>query len=281
MSSSGLGGSGVSASPFRDRARRIARPVLWLCFLLGLLPLALVAAGALGSKFGWFDWRFGLGTLTADWAPKAGFVGLGAGVVALALAAVARARRLWLAAILALVVPAAVLGGLNGFRAKARSVPPIHDYATDWSPPIMPSARLLAERGPEANPMEADPRMELGAGRPEVENWADDRIARIGAEACPGARPVRLALAPAEAEARVEAVLRDAGLDVAEGDELGRVEAVHTSFWYGFKDDLVARIRPEGAGSRVDLRSVSRVGGSDIGANCERITEIVRALSAR
>jgi fatty-acyl-CoA synthase len=58
----------------------------------------------------------------------------------------------------------------------------------------------------------------------------------------------------------------------------GRIEATATSFWYGFKDDVLVRIRPEGGGSRVDLRSVSRVGLSDLGANCERITELVEAL---
>ena len=60
--------------------------------------------------------------------------------------------------------------------------------------------------------------------------------------------------------------------------ELGRVEGTHTSLWYGFKDDVIARVRPDGSGSRVDLRSVSRVGGSDLGANCARVTRIVDHL---
>jgi fatty-acyl-CoA synthase len=200
-------------------------------------------------------------------------------VLALILAVVSRARRLWLAALLTLAIPAGVTAGLIGMKAKAGSVPPIHDYATDWTAPLMPSDRLLAARGPDANPVEPDPRLKARPGRLEVENWADDRIARIGSEACPGARPVRLALGPAEAEARVEAVLAQEGLALMTGDELGRVEATDTSFWYGFKDDVIARIRPDGTGSRVDLRSISRVGGSDLGDNCERITAMVTALS--
>jgi fatty-acyl-CoA synthase len=218
--------------------------------------------------------------MTFEWAPMAARIGLAAGVLAVILAVVSRARRLWLAALLTLLIPAGVIAGLLSMKAKAGSVPPIHDYATDWREPIMPSARLLALRGPDANPVEPDPRMEPRAGRPEVENWADDRIARVGSEACAGAKPVRLALGPAEAEARVEAVLAAEGLALHSGDELGRVEATDTSFWYGFKDDVIARIRPDGTGSRVDLRSISRVGGSDLGDNCERITAIVAALSA-
>ena len=263
----------------RDRARRIARPAFVLLLLIGLLPLLAVFLGAVGSRFGWWSWRFGLGTMTFEWAPLAARIGLAAGVLAVILAVVSRARRLWLAAMLTLLVPAGVTTGLLGMKAQAGRVPPIHDYATDWSPPIMPSARLLAMRGPDANPVEADPRLEARPGRPEIENWADDRIARIGSEACPGARPVQLPLGPAEAEARLEAVLAEQGLELMTGDELGRVEATDTSFWYGFKDDVIARVRPDGTGSRVDLRSVSRVGGSDLGDNCQRITEIVQALS--
>jgi fatty-acyl-CoA synthase len=143
----------------------------------------------------------------------------------------------------------------------------------------MPSPALVALRGPDAHAIEREPRLEVRAGRPEVENWADDRVLRISADLCPAARPVRLALAPAEAEVRVEGAMREAGLLLRTGDELGRVEGTHTSFWYEFKDDVMARIRPDETGSRVDLRSISRVGGSDLGANCARVTRIVRALS--
>jgi fatty-acyl-CoA synthase len=120
--------------------------------------------------------------------------------------------------------------------------------------------------------------MSLRPGRPEIENWADTRVSRIGAEACPGAKPVRLALAPTEAQARVRQVLKAEGLAVG-GEAPGSVEATWESFWYGFKDDVIVRIRPEEAGSRIDLRSVSRVGMSDLGANCERVTALAAALS--
>jgi len=41
------------------------------------------------------------------------------------------------------------------------------------------------------------------------------------------------------------------------------------------------RVKPEGAGSRIDLRSVSRVGLSDLGQNCERITRLTAAMSGQ
>ncbi|MBI3800690.1 MAG: DUF1499 domain-containing protein, partial [Deltaproteobacteria bacterium] len=51
----------------------------------------------------------------------------------------------------------------------------------------------------------------------------------------------------------------------------GRIEATATTFWFGFKDDIVVRVTPTAGGSRIDVRSVSRVGRSDVGTNAQRI----------
>ena len=58
---------------------------------------------------------------------------------------------------------------------------------------------------------------------------------------------------------------------VAADSAAGHIEATATTFWFGFKDDVVVRVTPDAAGSRVDVRSVSRVGRSDVGANARRI----------
>lgn len=259
-------------------ATKGAKHLLRLALLISFSAPVLVLAGAVGTKLGLWDWRVGFGLLTLGWAPKAAFLGLFVGLAAVYVAAFAGWRRLWPIALACVVVPVATVVAFGAVRAGAAQVPPIHDYASDWREPIMPSAALMAARGPAANPVVADPRAKLGGpARPEVESWADDRVARIGAEACPGAKPVTLAIAPAEAQAKVKATLADAGLAVV-NEGPGRLEATETSFWYGFKDDVMVRVRPEGAGSRVDMRSVSRVGQSDLGANCKRISELVAAL---
>jgi uncharacterized protein (DUF1499 family) len=64
---------------------------------------------------------------------------------------------------------------------------------------------------------------------------------------------------------------------VAPGE--GRLEATDRTRWFGFRDDIVVRVRPDGAGSRVDVRSVSRVGRSDLGTNARRIRTYLVALS--
>ena len=57
----------------------------------------------------------------------------------------------------------------------------------------------------------------------------------------------------------------------------GRLEATDTTFWFGFKDDVVL-VEADGSGSRGDVRSVSRVGASDVGTNAKRIRAYLRAL---
>jgi uncharacterized protein (DUF1499 family) len=76
-------------------------------------------------------------------------------------------------------------------------------------------------------------------------------------------------------------VAQDLGWEVVEADPAGgRLEATDTTTWFGFKDDVVVRIRPADGGSRVDVRSVSRTGRSDVGTNARRIRAYLRSLGA-
>ena len=89
-----------------------------------------------------------------------------------------------------------------------------------------------------------------------------------------------LALPPAEAFPRALRAARDMGWAIVATDSAaGRIEATATTFWYGFKDDVVIRLAPSDHGTRIDVRSESRVGGSDIGTNARRIREYFRKLS--
>ncbi len=51
----------------------------------------------------------------------------------------------------------------------------------------------------------------------------------------------------------------------------GTLQAVATTAWFGFKDDVTIRVSPDPQGSRIDIRSRSRVGRGDVGANARRI----------
>ena len=71
---------------------------------------------------------------------------------------------------------------------------------------------------------------------------------------------------------RSAALLRHQGLEVINIDEdKGIIEAVDTTFWFGFKDNVVVRLKSHGSGTKVDIRSASRIGLRDFGKNAERI----------
>ncbi len=140
------------------------------------------------------------------------------------------------------------------------SVPPIHDITTDTDNP--PAFNAIV-------PLRADAMNTLEYGSPLL---PAAELAKLQIEAYPGVKPLISALAPADAHARSETVLRDMGLEIVASDvNAGMVEATDTTFWFGFKDDVVVRVAGSDEGSRIDVRSVSRVGQSDIGANAARI----------
>jgi len=98
-------------------------------------------------------------------------------------------------------------------------------------------------------------------------------------QAYPDLKPKVLSLPPAEAVQKSIDAARSLGWQIAGSDTAaGRIEATDTTGWFGFKDDVVIRVRPQAQGSRVDVRSASRVGRSDIGKNAERIREFLDKL---
>jgi uncharacterized protein (DUF1499 family) len=76
--------------------------------------------------------------------------------------------------------------------------------------------------------------------------------------------------------------IQDMGLQLTGADlAAGRLEASDTSFWYGFTDDLVVRITETPQGTRVDVRSKSRVGRSDLGQNAKRVRAFLQRLQSQ
>jgi len=78
------------------------------------------------------------------------------------------------------------------------------------------------------------------------------------------------------------AAARDAGWTIqAAVPAEGRIEATATTTLFGFKDDVVIRVAATPRGSRVDVRSESRIGKSDVGANAKRVEAFLDALARR
>ncbi|MDX1735586.1 MAG: DUF1499 domain-containing protein, partial [Halioglobus sp.] len=140
--------------------------------------------------------------------------------------------------------------------------PRIHDITTDTSdPPVFVAAGR--ERGPNANTL---------AIKPEV---IEQQLA-----AYPDLATIESALPPGDAFERALSVAQELGWQVYHQDRAaGTIEAVETTSIMAFKDDVVIRIRAAAPGSEIDLRSVSRVGQGDIGANAARIRSFASAFS--
>jgi uncharacterized protein (DUF1499 family) len=181
---------------------------------------------------------------------------------------------------LATVVPARPGGRRRGFVAAALAI--VIGVVTAYTPVDW---FLRAQRLPELNDVSTDI-----ANPPALVVTAQLRRGAPNPPAYPGASagvlqraavPVVLPVPPAEAFKRVDKAAMAMDWEVvARAPDEGRLEAVATSEWFGFRDDIVVRIRPDGTGSRVDIRSKSRVGESDLGANARRIRAFIARLKA-
>ena len=195
---------------------------------------------------------------------------LGAAAAALSLLAVvlslARSpvERQWLVlAGIGLLLGAAVFSLIASQMYRARGVPPIHDITTDFNDPPSLSAVL---------PLRANAPNKVDYGGPEVAAQQRNAYPDIG--------PVTLNVPPAQAFERAVAAVRAMGWDlVAFDSNAGRIEATDTTFWFGFKDDVVVRVRPSNDGSRIDVRSLSRVGRGDAGTNAKRVQAYLREFA--
>jgi uncharacterized protein (DUF1499 family) len=129
---------------------------------------------------------------------------------------------------------------------------------------LVPAAGyVLARSVPPINAISTDPKEQTDAQR----------------KAYPDIGPLRLPVAPNIAFERAKGAIEEAGWQIVREDpSAGRIEAVATTLWFGFKDDVVVRIAADGPGSRVDVRSKSRVGKGDLGTNAQRIRAYQKRL---
>lgn len=110
-----------------------------------------------------------------------------------------------------------------------------------------------------------------------------EEIAAIQAQAYPDIKTVHSPMDPGAAFERCLAIAESLGWEVyAREPAEGRIEAVDTTIWFGFKDDIAIRVRPTPSGSSlIDLRSASRVGVGDLGVNAKRVRQFVRAFNSQ
>jgi uncharacterized protein (DUF1499 family) len=158
------------------------------------------------------------------------------------------------------------------FILHARGAPPIHDITTDFSdPPAFKDVLALRIASGAQNPADYH-RLQNNRG---VE--VDVAAAQRGA--FPDILPIDASEAPAMVLPLAEKAARKMGWTiVAVAPNDGRIEATDTTRYFGFKDDIVVRVRPVATGSRIDVRSESRIGLGDAGTNAQRVSKYLSAL---
>lgn len=258
-----------------------------LTLILALLLPVYFAGAALGARFGLFEWQLSLGTLIIQWGPRLIIGVLVLAVLALIASVVRAPRTGWRSAIVAMLIPLAALGYLAWVRGQAEGIPPIHDVSTRPADPPVFSSALMAQRAgsPDTNPVVSltVPISTLDKYQgPRFAGMSERTLGEVAAEAYPEVKPLVTTATPAVAwaAARAEAQARGWTI-VSEDPAAGTLDATAITFWFGFRDDVAVRVRAEGAGAVIDVRSTSRVGLSDLGANAARIEAYLTGVEGR
>jgi uncharacterized protein (DUF1499 family) len=229
------------------------------------LALAIIAGPALalagpGHRFGW--WSFGTGFAVLRWAAYGGIVAAALSAAALILAPLRGHRRGMLRALAGLAIGLCVVGVPWSYLNTARAVPPIHDITTDTD-----------------DPPEFEAILPLRAAAPNPATYGGPAVAAQQHDGYPDIAPADYPIAPEAAFEAALAAAREMGWTIVAMDEAtGRIEAIDRTFWFGFVDDIVIRVRPTDAGSRIDVRSTSRVGVGDLGTNAARVRAYLQEL---
>jgi uncharacterized protein (DUF1499 family) len=231
--------------------------VIRIGFILSLIAAALLLAGPIGTRVGL--WPFLIGFLMMALSLLLGLAG-----ASLSLVGGLKTGQ-WSWALVSIIVGLAVVSVPSAVILSARGKPPIHDITTDVENPP-PFVAVLPLRAGAANPPD----------------YAGADVAAQQRRAYPDIQPLVLRAPADDVFDRALSVIRELGWEAVASDRTaGRIEAVDTTFWFGFKDDVVIRIagQPDGT-TRMDVRSTSRVGVGDVGTNARRIRTLLDRMQA-
>jgi uncharacterized protein (DUF1499 family) len=256
---------------------RTPHPIIkWIArigVLLGVGAPVIAVTMALGTGAGLIDWQTSLGSLRN--LTYAAMAGGALSLLALLGLLIGKHRKRLLWPLVAILMAGGFVGYTSYSFGKAATVPPIHDITTDLSNP--PAFDVLTLRADNREVVPDGDRADLA----ELDNAA--RWRRWHEEAYADIQPILVPVSVPDAVAAAEQLVEDRGWELAIADPAtGRVEATDTVSIYRFKDDIVLRItpNPDGEGSVVNMRSVSRVGISDLGVNGDRIRAFLADLAA-
>lgn len=231
-------------------------------FGFALLGTVMAVASGFGHRVG--VWHFSTGFAVLKWGAVIALAGLVVSLAGWYFTRVRKTKRGGVLAMSGVVIAIATVTPPLYWMEMAKSVPRIHDITTDIQ-----------------NPPEFVEILPLRQGAPNSATYGGAEIARLQKQAYPQIKPLEVSAPKPRVFNAALSVAHDLGwVVIADDADQGRIEATDTTFWFGFKDDVVIRITALANDTRVDVRSLSRVGLSDVGTNAKRISTFLNDLKA-
>ncbi len=231
---------------------------------VGVAAAVLLVIAPLGYRAGLWSLQTALLDVPRLYVFYAGAAGAAISLTALVVAVAGRRAGWALLAVLGVAIAGGSVYVPWSFAQSGHGLPPINDITTDTANPPAFEAVMPLRQAANAEPVT------YGADFPALQKQAFPDIVPAHLE-----RPFDQAFAAALDTAR-----KMRWTIVAVDGERGRIEATDRTFWYGFTDDIVIRVTADGDGSRIDLRSKSRIGRGDFGTNARRVRAYLSALKA-
>ena len=250
----------MNAQQSPSRARLGSRLVV-IGLLVAMASAAAMIFSGIGYRLELYHFRIGFAIL--GWAFWSALAGAILSVAGLAVAG-GRPRRTLVVALAGIAIGVVAAYVPWSFKQTAGSLPFIHDVSTDTeNPPEFVAAAKL--RKPGDHPVAYDGK----------------EVADLQHKAYADLAPLMTPASKEKVFEAAKAAFASMGMQLADADMAqGRIEANQTSLLYGFTDDMVVRIASAADATKVDVRSKSRVGRSDLGQNAKRIRLFLQKLKA-
>ena len=242
--------------------QKIRRILVLLTVSIGVAAITLVLTSAIMTRMNPLGFRTALSLFRYGV-----YAAVGAGTLSLAavfLSFSAGRKKSLGASLFVSVASFIIVIQASQFKRRAIALPLIHDITTDTEHPPEFKAIVPLREGTASNSLD----------------YEGPRVADQQRQAYPEVQPLTLRIPASQVFELALKVARDMGWEIVHSSEAeGHIEATATTAFFGFKDDLVIRVTDLNDKTRLDVRSVSRVGLSDVGANAERIKAFLEKVN--
>lgn len=243
------------------------RRLSWFALIsFTIAVIAIIMFTISGFGYQWKIWGLGTGFKLLTWGAYLAMFGILITLISVIITRPGSRKSGFGISVLGLLISLVITGTALFFYHRATSAPAIHDISTDTVyPPQFKAVLPLRKNAPNGSA------------------YGGAKVAELQHEFYPDIRPLILEVPPGVAYQRsLKAAHEMSWWKIQAADSLeGRIEATSTIPWFGFKDDIVVRIdTTQSGGSRIDVRSMSRLGGSDIGQNARRVRSYIGKIEA-